>query len=182
MRFLLLALLASGGLPTAFAQPATTPADTVATRLQLPKADCALFPAAATIPSSDVFESDYKPGMERFAPTAEQVTQAEAALPAVQFDRVSARPEPTDNYDDYPVIIKKHLADYQRQYYGFIDKHKHPCLFINFFIEKHDDVPGQPPYWLNHAVRLQDGGWEYWSIYYDLNAHKFFHFEHSQEG
>ena len=176
MRFLLFLLLASAAGRSARAQ-----ADTVATRARVLGVDCALFSARATFPRSDTEEDEYKPGMKRFTPTTEQATAAEQALLAVQLDHVSARPETNDYYDDYPRIIKKHLKEFQRQYYGFYTKQNHACLYINSFLEKHEAGSAEASAWLTQPVPILDGGWEYWSVYYDLTAHKFFHYAHAHE-
>ena len=181
MRFLLLSLLVGHllALPTA-AQTLPAPKDTVATRYQLPGADCALFPAAAAFPENKLGDI-YELGMQRFTPTQEQVYATEQLLKAIRLDQVSYRYEFTDYYDNYPAIIKKNLANYKRQYYGFYNAAHHACLFINFFTEYKEEI--HPPlYWLHHPVRVYDGGWAFWSIYYDLTDKKFFLYEHNSEG
>jgi hypothetical protein len=181
MRLLLLCLLASGAvaLPVA-AQVGPAPTDTVATRYQLPGADCALFPAAATFPSNKVGDI-FQAGMRRFTPTQAQVAATERALQAVDLYQVSYRYESTNYYDKYPAIIKKHLALYKRQYYGFYDAARNPCLFINFFMETPEEIH-EPMYWLRSAVRVYDGGWGFWSVYYNLTTKKFLLYEHGTEG
>ena len=180
MRFLFLLLLAGGVGQSALAQAA--PADTVATRVQVLGVDCALFPARATFPRSDTEDDEYKPGMKRFTPTTEQVTATEQALLGVQLDRVKGRIEPNDYYDAYPRIIKKHLKEFQRQYYGFYNQQQHACVFVNFFLEKREVGAPESSVWLTQPITLMDGGWQYWSVYYDLTAHKFFHYAHAEQG
>lgn len=162
------------------AQPSAAPPDTVATRYQLPGADCALFPAAAAFPEHKLGDI-YELGMPRFTPTQEQVYATEQSLQSVNLYQVSYRYEFTDYYDKYPAIIKKNLANYKRQYYGFYNAAHHACLFINFFTEYKEEI--HPPlYWLHYPVRVYDGGWAFWSIYYDLTDQKFFLYEHNSEG
>lgn len=181
MRFLVFLLVAGSAGQSALAQVAD-PTDTLATHLQLPGADCAVFAAQSAFPHSDTEEDEYKLDMKRFTPTTEQVTAAEQALLTVQLDHVSASTESNDDYDAYPRIIKKHLKEFQRQYYGFYNKQQHACLFINLFLEKHEEGVAESTAWRTHVVQVMDGGWEYWSVYYDLTAHKFFHYAHAQQG
>lgn len=181
MRHLLFFLLIGSTLTLPVATQAQTVLhDTIATRCQLPAADCALFPAAATFPLHKVGDI-FQVGMRRFTPTRAQVATTEQALRTVDLQQVSYRYEPTTYYDGYPTIIKKHLASYKRQYYGFYDSKRHPCLFINFFIENPEELHA-PLHWLQYPVRVYDGGWAFWSIYYNLTTKKFLLYEHGGEG
>lgn len=150
-------------------------------RYQLPGADCALFPAAASFPPTPMGD-EYKTGMKRFTPTQAQIAATEQALLAINFDQISYRYELTDYYANYPQLIKSHLSNYKRQYYGFYNGQKHLCLFINFFTEYTEEIHGQPMYWLYYPVHVFDGGYGFWSVYYDLTAKKLFLYEHNGEG
>lgn len=179
MRYLLLAFIVRIGLnvPAMAQQPQVT-ADTVATRYQLPGADCALFPANASLPFS-VDESN--PLTRRFTPTHQQVAATEKALGMVNLATVNPNPEAV-YYAKYPALIKAHLAKYRRQYFGFYSLKHHPCLYINLFDEQVVELPGTVPYWLRSIVVTYDGGAAFWSIYYDLTTRKFYKFHHNSEG
>ncbi|RZK99044.1 MAG: hypothetical protein EOO62_25370 [Hymenobacter sp.] len=171
-------MLAKAFLAPASAQVASVLKDTIATRVQLPGADCALFPAAANLGSW--FGKDFTQ-LLRFTPTRAQAAEAEQALPRVHLAKLYQYPV-TDYYARYPAIIKQHLSKYQRQYFGFYKAQHQTCLFINFFIEEVEYAPGTLPSWLTHPVQVADGGAGFWHIYYNLTTHKFYNFSHGMEG
>jgi hypothetical protein len=182
MRFSLLVLLISGF----FAQPTAAhivPAskDTIATRVQLPGADCALFPAAAKMEHA---AGEKLPITGRFTPTLEQVASAEQLLPSVSLATVYAPGAgPSGSYyAHYPLSIKWNLSRYQRQYYGFYNSAHQPCLFINFFIQHYEEVPGRPATWLRRRIFFFDGGTALWCIYYNTTTHEFYNFSHGVDG
>ena len=178
MRFLFFSLLAGNllALPAA-AQVLPAPRDTVATRYQLPGADCALFPAAASMGPY----SEYIPETGRFTPSREQVTNVEKILPAVRLQDVYERPA-NSYYADYPGIIKARLAEYNRQYYGFYNLKHQPCLYINFFPGKYEQSDNKDPHWLHWPIYVSDGGAGFWQIFYNLSTNKFYNFSHNLEG
>jgi hypothetical protein len=163
---------------TLVAQNRPVPADTVAAHIQLPGADCGLFPAAARLPN---FLDYYVTRTGRFTPTLPQAIEVEQALPTAQLQKLYEHPI-TSYYAAYPVIIKQHLPEYQRQYYGFYNELHQPCLFINFFIEHIESTPNTVPNWLCYYIHTHDGGAAFWSIYYNLTTHKFYRFSHNLEG
>ena len=183
MRLLFFSLLAGSlrALPAA-AQTLPAPKDTVATRYQLPGADCALFPAAAKM--------TYRIGedlmvTERFRPTHRQVRKVEQALPEVELAKFISQLPPSmqQYYVEYPGIIKTNLSKYQRQYYGFYNVQHQPCLYLNFFYEPDVERSSQPiPYWLRAPIEMNDGGPAYWHIFYNLSTHQFYNFSHALEG
>jgi hypothetical protein len=162
----------------AAAQTPASPGDTIAFHYQLPAADCALFPAAASLPAHIVATTT---STGRFTPTRPQVVQAERALRKVSLAQVNPHPE-TPYYAAYPASLQKQLGVYRRQYYGFYNAQHHACLYINFFIESREEPPGQVPHWLRAPVFFYDGGPALWCIYYDLTLHQFYDFQHSSEG
>jgi hypothetical protein len=180
MHFFSLLLLLSGAcVPLAHAQSLILSRDTIATRLLLPGADCALFPVDARLPNwLDISVTRN----ERFTPTSSQAAQVEKALPDAQLQKLYEH-SPPSYYASYPTIIKQHLPNYQRQYYGFYNKRHQPCLVINFFYEPNIERPSNPiPYWLRAPISMSDGGPAYWSIYYNLTTHRFYNFSHNLEG
>lgn len=158
--------------------PPRSVADTVAQRYQLPGADCALFPAAAALPADVAART---PHTGRFTPTRQQVAAVEKDLRGVALGKVNAQLE-SSYYAHYPALIEKQLGMYQRQYFGFYNPQGHPCLFLNFFIERLDEPAGRVPRWLREPVRAYDGGAAFWSIYYDLITRAFYRFQHNSEG
>ncbi|SET75006.1 hypothetical protein [Hymenobacter actinosclerus] len=175
LRLLLLVRLPA--LPVA-AQQLPPPPDTIAVPYRLRQADCALFPAAATLPPE---LAKLAPSPGRFTPTRRDVRTAEKALRRVSLARVNAQLQPA-YYAQYPALIQQHLADYRRQYFGFVNPEGHRCLFLNLFIEQREEVLGSVPFWLRQAVWTYDGGSAYWSICYDLTTHSFYDFRHNDEG
>jgi hypothetical protein len=165
-------------LAPASAQTRPTPKDTIATRYQLLEADCALFPAAASFTPNG---EETVPNTGRFTPTRQQVAMAEKALPTVRLQDIYAAP-PLSYYTNYPTVIKENLKQYQRQYYGFYNTQHQPCLFINFFVEHYEEVPGQPAIWLRRRIRVYDGGAAFWRVYYNVTTHTFYNFSHNLEG
>jgi hypothetical protein len=151
---------------------------TIATRYQLLEADCALFPAAASFTPNG---EETVPNTGRFTPTRQQVAMAEKALPTVRLQDIYAAP-PLSYYANYPTVIKENLKQYQRQYYGFYNTQHQPCLFINFFIEHYEEVPGQPAIWLRRRIRVYDGGAAFWRVYYNVTTHTLYNFSHNLEG
>jgi len=164
--------------PPVAAQPHSATKDTIAVHYQLPAADCALFPAAASLPTHI---QETTPCTGRFTPTRPHVVRAERALRKVSLEQVNPEPE-ASYYAGYPALIKKQLGTYQRQYYGFYNSQHHPCLYINFFLEKVEEPPGQVPRWLRAPIFFYDGGPALWSIYYDVTLRQFYGFRHNSEG
>ena len=182
MRYLFSLLLATSFLThSAAAQVVSAPKDTIATRVQLPGADCALFPAAAKMEHQ---MEEEMPNTGRFMPTRQQVVAVEHLLPSVTLEKVyDPKAGPAGGYyANYPLTIKQSLPKYQRQYYGFYNSAHQPCLFINFFIESYEDVTGRPAVWLYRRIFFFDGGATLWRIYYNLATHKFYNFSHNMEG
>lgn len=167
------------------AQVAPTYHDTIALRYQLPGADCALFPAAARFP-------DWRPEKKlsltrRFTPTAPQVAATEKALAAVPLLHIN--PGPKNSQDStYARAITQRLEQYHRQYFGFYNRHKQPCVFINFlgdypFTPEEAGLRPKPaayvPFWLSRYAFLADGGSDHWSVYYNLATGKFYQYWHN---
>lgn len=155
-----------------------TKVDTVATRYILPKADCACFPATAKLP---LFLNDSIRQTKRFTPSKQQIITTEKALIEIDLARVNKQPE-NSYYANYPAIITEQLSTYQRQYFGFYNSQGHPCLYINFFILHLEEPADYTPFWLTTPVRVYDGGAAFWSIFFDLETHKFYGFRHNSEG
>jgi hypothetical protein len=79
-------------------------------------------------------------------------------------------------------------VQYHRQYFGFYNRRKQPCLLINFLgsvIFSAEDLglrpkpPGYIPQWLRAYLFIGDGGADHWSIYYNLTTGKFYQYWHS---
>jgi hypothetical protein len=164
-------------------QPATT--DTIATRYQLPGADCALFPVAARLP--DWIPEKRLAQRCRFMPTAPQVTTTEKALATVQLLGVNPGTK-TSQDSTYARNITRRLGQYQRQYFGFYNERKQPCVFINFLSEYpftpeeaglRPQPPGYVPYWQRRYIFIGDGGDDQWSIYYNLTTGSFYRYWHN---
>jgi hypothetical protein len=177
MRHLFSLLMLGGALPVTAQR---LPADTVAAYHNVLGADCAIFPAAAALPPV-LLDNPDNIRIDRFTPTLAQVTQAEQALRRQKLGQAAPRPE-SDYYAHYPALIEKNLARYRRQYFGYYNDERHPCVYINAFSENYMDIPGSIPYWLRTPVWAFDGGTSYWAICYDFTVQKFYCFSHNSEG
>ncbi len=158
-------LFGSSFLQAATAQVAPAPKDG-ATHIQLPGADCALFPAVTNLSGIAL---SVKP-TKSFTPTKEQVVFVESSLlPAYMYHLA------TNVYDDgSQVQIYKNLANYRRQYVGFYNAQHQPCLYINCFPRD-----GRDFHWLQQLVEAEDGGASYWHICFNLTTKQFFNFAHN---
>lgn len=167
------------------AQASAAPKDTVATRYQLPGADCALFPAAARLPD---WLPEKRLASHRFTPAAPQVAAAETALAMLQLLHVSQGPK-TSQDSTYARNITRRLRQYRRQYFGFYNRRKQPCVFINFVggdiafngeeAGLRPKLPGYPPQWLREYLFIGDGGDNHWSICYNLTTGRFYRYWHN---
>lgn len=146
-------------------------------RCQLPKADCALFPEASELPHD---KDGVIPHTGRFTPTCEQAAKVEQALLTVRLENIAERQQ--EYYPRYPVLIKKNLARYHRQYFGFYNVRNQPCLYLSFFWENVQENLGFIPRWRREVIQVEDGGAGFWSVYYNLSTRKFYKFRHNEEG
>ncbi len=83
------------------------------------KFDCVIFPA----------DYDGTPNNKVFTPTIDQVNLAEKAMTKQLKDA------PTRHPSEMKFVVK-HLADYKRQYFGYIDHKGHHILYINCFMSQ----------------------------------------------
>lgn len=159
-------------LQPAAAQVAPAPKDIIATRVQLPGADCALFPAAISLAGA-VLSS--KP-TGRFTPAKEQVTAIERSLlPAHMHYLATNSPYAGTIYaDKAQTHIHKNLATYRRQYVGFYNEKHQPCLYINCFPKSIGNS-----YWLQRLLVVDDGGASFWRISFNLATKQFFDFSYN---
>jgi hypothetical protein len=173
MRFSLLVLLMSGffAQPVA-AQVALTLKDMMATRVQLPRADCALFPAVARLDTPGLHEAVIKPC--RFTPTRHQVEMTEERLYAGGISAIRSPLTPLDSAN--LAYIQTHLPTYKRQYFGFYNVQHQPCLFIQLF---ESDYPSD---WLYHQLLILDGGPSVWEVYYNLDTRQFYGLGYHSQG
>lgn len=181
--FLLVMLFLAGILnQSAAAQKKLVAKDPVATRVQVLGADCALFPAAARWPAW----VGYLPHRYRFTPTATQAQAAEQALAAVRLLTINPGRK---NWQDsaYARRISQRLGQYHRQYLGFYDEQRQPCLFINLLLDTDFDgidigmqprPPGHVPHWLRAPQAAVDSSWGFWTVGYNLTTHQFFDYWH----
>lgn len=169
----------SGELGTR-SKEATAHASTEAVRYQVLGADCGLFSPVARIPPDDEGNALFHQG--RFTPTLEQAARIELALRTLPLDRV---PVPAGRRipRSYPLLIHQNLPHYKRQYFGFYNRQRQPCLYINFFPEHFvEEHPGYTPRWLRETISVDDGGAAFWSIQYNLVTHQFYAFAPNAEG
>jgi hypothetical protein len=163
-RFLLAFLVFSLLQQPAVAQDALTLQDLMATRVQLPRADCALFPAAAQLDTLGLHKAAVEPS--RFTPTRQQVEMVEQQLEAAGISAIRQPLTPPDSAN--LAYIQAHLPVYKRQYFGFYNAQHQPCLFIQLF---EGDNLGD---WLHHWLLILDGGPSVWEVYYNLDTRRFY--------
>ena len=163
-------------------QTLPAPRDTVATRAQILGADCALFPATARWPTWVA----YILHRQRFTPTTTQAQVAEQALAGTQLLTINPGRK---NWRDstYARQISQRLSQYHRQYLGFYNEQRQPCLFVNLLLDTAFDgidvgMQPRPPshvsHWLRAPQQAADGSWGFWMVCYNLTTHQFFDYWH----
>jgi hypothetical protein len=137
-------------------------ADTIlAEHYQTADFDCAIFPAKA------LANGTYNiPAAKRFTPTRDDIDKAETAL-KTQLAALNKK-----KVNQLDKAIEQILNQYQRQYYGYIDKTGNKILYINCFYK--DNTFGFGKTWLNYEVQVDDGGSAYWNIKFNLKKGKLF--------
>lgn len=181
MRNILLFSLLSSILTPAAAQVVPALREPVATRIQLPGADCALFPATAELPIC--FYTDVTT-LERFTPTPQQIALVEKAFLPIRIKQLAITPSAAlvDSDREAEVFIYNNLKKYYRQYYGFYNSLHQPCLYVNCFIG--DEVADGnsydiAPYWLRRPVSMLYGGANYWSITFNVATQELYNFRYN---
>jgi hypothetical protein len=116
-----------------------------------------------------------------WTPSSADVKQAESGLPAylqaaIEDPAIASTYARKDNGHsayltrEYQSILEN-LHKYRRQYIGIVvDGTKR--VFINCFPGPESGVDHHP-YWTHSFVRVDDGGYWYWSIQYDTESHGF---------
>lgn len=172
MRPYLLALVISSLFVQRLAAQQPLPTKAIATRYQLPGADCALFPAAM---SSWDGTTQPKP-TGSFTPTKQQVVLAESLL--ASHLHFLADTFSTIGYGYGCKEVLKNLPNYRRQYFGFYNSQHEPCLGINSFVaNKFFEF-----LWLQQPIDVEDGGTDFWHIYFNLSTQRFFSFNYNSQG
>ncbi|RZJ86349.1 MAG: hypothetical protein EOO60_13540 [Hymenobacter sp.] len=169
--FILLASILLG-LP-ATAQTQLTMNDLMATPIRIRGVDCALFPAAALLDTSELHTARVEPRRFKLTPQQIEIVEKQFAEKGLAAIARSTFPE-----DSILILIRSnaalshinnHLAVYRRQYYGFYNTLHQPCLYINFLEEP---VSG----WLYNHIMVMDGGAAFWRISYNIVTHQFYGF------
>ncbi len=118
------------------------------------KYDCVIFPA----------DFDGTTNNNVFTPSFDQVNMAEKAMDK----QLKGLP------NQYPVLVKyvvKHLKDYKRQYFGYVDQKGHHILYINCFMsDAGEDNTGK---WLTQKVEATRVGANCWQTIFDLDEGRF---------
>jgi hypothetical protein len=147
-----------------------------ATRLLLPGAECALFPATATLPDAPEFDEALT---ARFAPIWPQVIEAEQTLSTALSHSLTTA-QPARYISQRQAIVRAYLPAYRRQYFGFYNAQHQACLFINAFYNQYTNP--LDPSWLHYCISVDDGGVGFWRIYYNLATHRFYKFSSNEDG
>jgi hypothetical protein len=121
------------------------------------KYDCAVFPAD--------FDGTTRDNL--FTPSFDQVSMAEKAM----HKKLKGTP------NLHPILVKyvsKHLKDYKRQYFGYVDHRGHHILYINCFTsdagDYTEDMTGD---WLSQKVNSNRVGANCWQTRFDLDEGQF---------
>ena len=174
MRLFFFSLLASIllSLPAA-GQNQLTINDLMATSAKVRGVDCALFPAAALLDTIELHQSRVEPS--RFTPNSQQIEIAERLFAEKGLAAIAKPSVPTDSVlifirsNATLSYINSHLPVYKRQYYGFYNAARQPCLYINLLEEPTAD-------WLYRQIVVLDGGAAFWRISYNLITQQFYGF------
>lgn len=171
----LMLVSALGAVYPAQAQQRLAPPDTVATRVSVLGANCALFPAAAQLPD---YVDYYVTHSRRFTPMQQQVAATEQALRRLCASASLVLKTRRDAAARNEVAAQ--LGRDCRQYFGFFNQHQ-PCLLLNCADGALLDVPaGLPPSvlpnWLAEPVSFSDTGRLYGSVCYNLATRQLVNF------
>jgi hypothetical protein len=77
--------------------------------------------------------------------------------------------------------ILAHWGEYRRQYVGFVMDHSRRIL-VNSLPGPFEDGYDPQKSWTEHFVFVNDGGFWYWSVRYDVEEKRFFAFESHGNG
>ena len=157
MRKHLLSIILLGAALRGYSQTETAKATKKAEHYTTAKFDCVIFPA----------DFDGKTNNNVFTPTTQQVNIAEQAMTKKLKDVPNLHPHEMR-------YVLMHLADYKRQYFGYIDHKNHHILYINCFMsDEGEDVEGNAANWLTEEVKAAHGSAFYWQATFDLDEGQF---------
>lgn len=100
----------------------------------------------------------------RYTPTLEDIKRAETIL-SDSINIIIHKEQPY-RYSSKPVINKKNLKKYKRQYVGFIDKDDNIVIWINFIQDKGINKERL----CSDLIITLDGGAYYWNIYINIGT------------
>lgn len=103
---------------------------------------------------------------ERYTPTLEDIIKVETIL-ADSINFITNKEQPY-RYSLKPIINKKTLKKYKRQYVGFLDKNNNVIIWINFLLDKsltEEDLKSD-------IIRVLDGRGYYWNIYINIGTNE----------
>ncbi len=156
MRKHLLSIILIGLSLEGFSQVETAKATKSGQHYTTTKFDCVIFPADFDGTTND----------KVFTPTTDQVNIAENAMGKQLKDAPNLHPTEMK-------FVLKHLADYKRQYFGYIDHKNHHILYINCFMSDEDNSDDNTTTWLSEEIKSAHGGAYYWQATFDLDANMF---------
>ena len=102
-----------------------------------------------------------------WTPSPDDIRSLEDGLPSALADA---------ECDPY---IREHLASYRRQYVGVVVDGRRRIL-VNAFRFWEGNKPESHYYWLHQYVFVNDGGYYYWRIQFDMHTKRYLEF--SQNG
>jgi hypothetical protein len=103
----------------------------------------------------------------RYTPSYEDIFQVEKILKdSISSNYVKSHQKP---YASYP-INKTSLKKYIRQYVGYQNEHNDLVIWVVFFKKRY--IGSQNP--SRDIISVQDGGYDYWSVYVNITTKKLF--------
>ena len=157
MRKHLLSIILIGAALNGYCQTETASTTKSGQHYTTTKFDCVIFPADFDGTTND----------KVFTPSTDQVNIAENAMGKQLKDAPNLHPTEMK-------FVLKHLADYKRQYFGYIDHKNHHILYINCFMsEDGDDAEDNAASWMTEEVKSSHGGAYYWQATFDLDEGQF---------
>ena len=119
----------------------------------------------AIIPADRVADMTYFFGdwQEFWTPSPDDIRSLEHGLASALFDA------------DCAAYIRENLASYRRQYVGVVADGRRRIL-VNAFRFWEGEEPESHDYWRHQYVFVNDGGYYYWRIQFDVNTEKYSEF------
>ncbi|MDR2854017.1 MAG: hypothetical protein LBV31_01785 [Prevotellaceae bacterium] len=114
---------------------------------------------------------------KRFSPTLTDIQKAETILK----QNIKKENNPLINQGDNCPVIHKNLANYRRQYFGYVDENGNKIIYITFYWNKYTILDRLKEYekvandtWKTEKSMVLDGCSHYWEININLDKQELF--------